>query len=151
MKTENQLMNEKCQSWDECFIIGIKIIDNQHDQLFDIFKIILNVRECNFNYENMLSVLDDLEKQSKNHFTTEEALMFNGEYTELETHKIQHLYFLQQIQYFKRTFKYCNSKLIEQLHEFVRKWILNHIYVEDVKYASTVKSYINREINNWVI
>ncbi|NDP21819.1 MAG: hemerythrin family protein [Paludibacter sp.] len=152
MKTENHsLMNEECLSWDECFILDIEIIDNQHLNQFDIFKKILNVRECNYNYENMLFFLDELEKQSTIHFKTEESLMLVAEYDEIELHNTQHLYFLQQLQNFKNTFKYCNSKLIEQLHEFVRKWILNHIYVEDVKYAQTVKSYIIREIDNWVI
>ena len=151
MKTENNLQKTESQSWDDCFLLGISAIDNQHFQLFNIFDKILNISEYCFDCEKMQLILEDLEKLSKTHFFDEELLMSDANFDQIELHRTQHLYFLEQVEYFKQTFKYCNSKLIEQLHEFIRKWILNHIYVEDAKYATTVKSHLLRDIDNWVI
>lgn len=141
----------ECKSWNDCFLLNIDVIDNQHLELFQIFeKILDNSKKCDY-IDVVIELLEELEIKAKLHFETEEKLLSAAGYPELDIHTKQHIYLVNQVKYYQNTFKYCNLNLIDQLNTFIRKWILNHIHIEDAKFKTIIQSHIEKEINNWII
>ena len=130
------------KTWNSSYLLDISMIDKQHAKFFELFdKLqILNKQE-NF-YDDLEPVITELEKYTKIHFQTEEALMRKANSPGFENHIIQHTIFNKKIEEFRIAYSYKNSVLLEQMIVFMRKWFLIHIVEVDGKYADSVKKFM---------
>ena len=129
---------------DNSYLLDIPIIDNQHKRfivLLDSLSLMIGKGEQN---DRLIEIIDELEKYTHYHFTTEERLMYEAKFNESEIniHKLQHQICIKKVEEFQIAFRYQNAVLSEQMLQFMRKWILMHIKGTDSKYADTIKSYL---------
>lgn len=131
-------------NWDNSYLLDIPMIDNQHKRFFFLFDSLSLMVVKDEQKDRLIEIVDELEKYTHYHFTTEERLMYEAKINESEIniHKSQHQIFIKKVEEFQIASRYQNALLSEQMLQFMRKWILMHIKGTDAKYADTIKSYL---------
>jgi len=114
---------------DKKYLLGIEIIDKQHQKIFDL---ITQLSEVNINRENLMKIIQELKDYSIYHFETEEKYFDDLGFKYSSEHKILHNIFIETIDFY-----FVNPQKIkkEKLHTFLITWIDNHILEEDLKYT----------------
>lgn len=126
--------------WDESLSIGIPVIDKQHQTLF---LYINNLLECVLSAENqgLDSIFEKLHAYTEQHFSYEEKIFENFNFTLKNDHKSHHNALKSALQ--DNYTKYRNDTLkSSELMEFLLRWISEHITIEDRKYADELKDKI---------
>jgi hemerythrin len=132
------------QTWNNSYLLDIIMIDKQHMHFFKIFDQLLVLNKNFENYLALAPLIDELEKYTKVHFKTEEALMVKANVQDIDLHIAQHEIFIEKIDAFKTAYSYQNTVLLEQMIIFMRKWFLMHISEVDRKYAEPVQKYLEK-------
>ncbi|MDR2069692.1 MAG: bacteriohemerythrin [Spirochaetaceae bacterium] len=126
--------------WDDRYLIGIPLIDDQHKEL---------IRLTNALYESCLQG-DEAARESfkiaiqgtvdyvKFHFSAEERVLQNVNYPEFAVHKKQHEEFVKQILEEVKAFEEGKKFVPNVFVRFLRDWILTHIAMADKKYAAYI-------------
>ena len=73
---------------------------------------------------------------AQTHFKTEETYFEKFGYPETDTHKKEHADFTQRVSEFKEKFDEDRLGLSIEVMTFLSRWLLNHIKIVDMKYAS---------------
>lgn len=124
--------------WKEKYSVGNEKIDSQHKKLFNIVTRLHKAKE-NKETENVITVLlDELVEYVKTHFETEEEIMENCSYPELQEHKTEHLDFTLKMLDFTEDYK-DKDKLSSEILDFLKTWIKEHIIGTDKKYVPYIK------------
>lgn len=85
--------------------------------------------------EKVVKLLDDLRTISADHFSFEESYLAEIEYPYLRWHRDRHAEFLQKMTSFILQTESNSIGLSIDVMNYLRDWLLNHIGVEDKKYA----------------
>ncbi len=123
--------------WNEQNNLGINIIDEQHRSIVSTINTFHYFVKKEIGDEAVNSVLKILEQYTYLHFKTEEALILEANYPEFQEHFELHKTLIKKTQEIARDVS-INKDTDEILH-FLKKWWLNHINIEDRKYAPFVK------------
>ena len=121
---------------DDC-LIGIEQIDNEHRHLFDLLNQSLNLLEDNShgdNYDEIRSLIFELDEYVETHFAHEEAYMLEICDPELPQQRIQHNMFRNRIHnwYFKNLDSTDEQyNLLTEIVEYIFKWLYGHIIGSD--------------------
>ena len=128
---------------EENFSVGVKLIDDQHKRLFEIGSEIYqlaNALDDADHYDDIVDLIDELEKYTVYHFDTEEAFFEKYDYHEAEEHIAEHKQFLQKIADIDLSQIDDNQRtFINEIIMFVFKWIIKHINGTDFKYIDFMK------------
>ncbi|MDR1107591.1 MAG: bacteriohemerythrin [Spirochaetaceae bacterium] len=133
-------MNDIIVEWDDRYLIGIPLVDDQHKEL---------IRLTNELYESCLlgdeaaretfkSAIRKLVDYVKFHFGAEERILKNINYPEFAVHKRQHEDFVRQVLEEVKNFEEGKKFVPNIFVRFLRDWILTHIAMEDKKYAEYI-------------
>lgn len=126
--------------WSEDYITGVDIIDKQHQTLIRIYNKQLDYRDSFKGYDALKKTVDRIEKFSKLHFRTEEALLRKHDYPDLDYHLHEHKKLKETIEKFSVEIKKGNSYLSGEYLEFIKDWIEHHIKFEDIKFSGFLAS-----------
>lgn len=119
-------------------LTGIEILDDEHKNLFDILSQIDTLLKNDYltdRYDNLKSLLSQLEQYADEHFSHEEAYMESICDSELPHQRAQHLFFKDQVStYLIRNIDDDNEqrRLLIELTEFLAKWLCRHIIGSDL-------------------
>lgn len=123
--------------WEEGYNLGIPIIDEQHRAIVST----INTYHYFIVDGKALSALKPtfitLEQYTKTHFTTEENIFEKTKYPEAQKHKKLHADLTTKMR--KIAIEAIQDEDFDIVLHFLRKWWLNHIRIEDAKYAPYVK------------
>jgi len=122
--------------WDSSYTLGIDIIDDQHKKLFDLMSEIYTASENDCDIQIIIELFDELAKYSHYHFDEEEAYFSTTSDEDIEIHKQQHQFFIDEIEKIKQQSLRINGMSLELLF-FLNDWLVNHIKVEDHKYIDS--------------
>jgi hemerythrin-like metal-binding protein len=120
--------------WDDSFSVGIKKIDQQHQELVRIINCLVENEDAAGHSEPIAQVLDRMTKYAVYHFETEEKLMLDYAYPETESQRASHT------QFKTKTAKFCldavqgKETLPDELLNYLRDWLVHHILQEDMKF-----------------
>ncbi|MDX9698128.1 MAG: bacteriohemerythrin [Rhodocyclaceae bacterium] len=120
--------------WQDKYSLNMSEIDDQHKMLFDIMNRLWNAIIQRADNQRLADILEDLERYTVLHFTEEETFMRSIGYTDFDTHIQYHRTFVSFIQKEKKATQEGKEVSLELLH-FLRDWLVNHILVEDRRYA----------------
>ncbi len=127
--------------WKNDYELGFSLLDHQHKNLTKIINQLheLVFKRTNISKKEAKEILNSLTMYANDHFETEERLLKRCGYVDLTSHKKHHDLFKQTVN------KYCelfNSGIIEpeNIADFLKQWLLDHIKKEDRNYISTLKS-----------
>jgi len=120
-------------NWDETFILNVREIDLQHKQLADLVnEIYVRVLDHDIDYVCNYAI-NRLIERTRHHFDTEESIMTQTEYPNIQEHKDIHNDLIEQI-------KNLSTRLrVELLFDyievlaFLRAWLNDHLLEEDTK------------------
>ncbi len=120
-------------SWKTEYVTGNSDVDDQHRYLFDLAN---KLQESGIG--DCKSVIMDLYKYTRVHFSAEEELMAESKYSGLKDHIKLHenlITILNDISYqFDET-----SESRDDLVAFFGNWIINHILNEDLRFANFLR------------
>jgi len=120
---------------DDKYKLGIKMIDKQHQRIFDLIDKLCDVDK---NEKKIVkSIIQELKEYSEYHFKSEEEYFKNINFSETDKHIHLHKMFIQTTEYYYEFPEKLNKK---KLYTFLNTWIKNHILIEDKKYIT--KEYI---------
>ncbi len=141
--TQNRAAKQPKQefiTWSDSFAVGYEKIDDQHKTLVKL------VNELHFNMtagrtrETLMSTLKSLTDYTAYHFKTEERMMEKNNYPDFEKHKKQHDKFVEKVVEFKKQFEAGDTHVSEDILNFLRDWLLNHIAKTDKQLGSFMNS-----------
>jgi hemerythrin-like metal-binding protein len=123
------------------YLLNIKSIDEQHRLFIELLEEELRSKN-KLDSANLIDAINQLEDYVKSHFNTEELLLEKSGYSDLESHRAQHLFFIHKVDEMKMELTYNNPLLYDKLIEFMKKWFLAHILNTDKRYLATVNNYL---------
>ncbi len=133
--------------WDERFVIGIKEVDEQHKKLVDLINELYDaVKNPEKSMEVIDRVLKELIDYAHYHFSTEEKLMEQYNYPELEMHKKQHNAFKNKVQKFleeRESSPDQKRNLTLEVMKFLKDWLILHIMGVDKKFGPYIITKMN--------
>lgn len=83
-------------NWNNNFALNIPVIDQQHKKFFELFDKTMEAKDID-SPEQMEAIIRELEEYLKYHFQTEEKLMEESGFNNIENHKNQHRLFIKRI------------------------------------------------------
>jgi len=131
----NNFWGKTMIKWKEDYKIGIDIIDEQHQKLFEIAGRAYDLLKNNFKmdkYDAIVDIMEELKEYTAYHFKTEEDYMQSSGYKRFFSQKVQHNDFIEKINGIdlKKVDDNQGTYLIEIL-EFISNWIGEHILGQD--------------------
>jgi len=131
--------------WDNYYLLGDEVVDEQHHKLLDMVNSLIESCENGTDKEKLKDTLDFLVNYAIEHFTYEETLQLKYNYPEYEKHKKMHAEFKMVvaglIQEFNKTGS--SSELSKDINKFILKWLIKHILHEDKKIGIYIKNINN--------
>ncbi|NMG72101.1 bacteriohemerythrin [Parazoarcus communis] len=121
-------------TWQDGYALDLDEIDDQHRMLFDIMNRLWSAIIRRAETVELGGILEDLERYTVLHFTEEETFMRSISYMGFDEHIEQHRRFVDYIIQEKRSALAGRQVSLELIH-FLRDWLVNHILVEDKRYA----------------
>lgn len=122
--------------WNDTHHLGIPIIDEQHRAIISTINTLHYFKINNKEKEVMDSTLIILNEYTKYHFLTEEDIICVEEYVEIDEHKKLHKQLAIETKRISSDIKFESDP--SELLKFLKSWWLNHICVEDKKYADFI-------------
>ena len=119
------------------YYIGIKMIDEQHKQLFkyaDEAYELLNDEFTPDKYDRVDILLEKLYDYTVKHLADEEAYMESIHYNKLFTQKAQHQAFIEKLDEFMESHNKEEENQDEQIMKiltYLTEWLVNHILYVD--------------------
>ena len=119
------------------YYIGIKMIDEQHNQLFtyaDEAYELLNDEFTPDKYDKIDILLEKLYDYTVKHLADEEAYMESIHYNKLFTQKVQHQAFIEKLDEFMESHNKEEENQDEQIMKiltYLTEWLVNHILYVD--------------------
>lgn len=117
--------------WEDRFNIQVDVIDEQHRRLVDLMNRLIAVQEEETSDEEIADILGAMTNYLGYHFDTEEQLMIDHGYPELESHREEHQAFVTQTAYFIATYREGGASLKSDILLFLKEWLVNHIVQTD--------------------
>jgi len=125
--------------WKPGFEIGIEVVDCQHKLLFAYLN------EGMENIADSAGIFDNLKTYASVHFADEVKLMRKSNYPAIEGHVKQHQLFEEQVEHLQSAVMDGESKTIMMLFSFLKDWFLEHILVEDSKFAGYLRATMDKD------
>ena len=130
--------NPETTNWNDSYLLGIPMIDNQHKNFFVILD---NLETLNQKQEKseMHSLINELQNYVIYHFQTEEDLMVKSQSPNIDLHVMEHELFRKKVEEFHHSYYNNNAELLNEMISFMRKWLIIHISGTDAEYADSIK------------
>jgi hemerythrin len=117
------------------YLTGIKLIDDEHRELFRIANEAYEVLSNDFiadKFDNIVALIKRLKDYTAKHFADEEAYMESIQYKRMFTQKIEHTAFIEKLDELDldQIDENQADALVEMI-EFLGNWLIHHILEKD--------------------
>lgn len=127
--------------WKEKYKLGVKLIDEQHEELFkrveDFVSILRSSKSQEEKEEKIIQTLEFMKDYVIIHFRDEEIYQKEIGYPEHEAHAQKHRDMVQYVAEVEAKYRAegYNEQLLQQFGGRLLAWLINHVAAEDVKIA----------------
>jgi len=142
---EQKVMDERLSSqetlidWSPQLDVGIEEINRQHKRLIYIANELYRLKLRSGDAHSVQRLVESLINYTATHFNYEELLMERHNYPDLANHKLKHKALVEDVMRFKRRVD-NHEDVIDELLEFVKAWLMNHIMKSDMAYKKDLQS-----------
>jgi hemerythrin len=128
--------------WVSSLSVGVKIIDDQHKQLFEKADKLFEAGKNHQAKEYLSEMLDFLSDYTKKHFADEETYMRSIHYPGYEEQRKAHSDFIAQVKKLSDEYKASggNILVILRANQIIVDWLTKHISVMDKKIGQYANS-----------
>jgi hemerythrin len=131
-------------AWRTAYSVSVPSIDEQHQKLFEMTYDLHMAIESGTS-EKALESLNFLLDYTRYHFETEEKLLEQYHYPELELHRIEHESLLEEVLTLQERAHKGETAMSQEVIKFILNWIVNHILTEDRRYSVFLSKHIEKE------
>ena len=133
-RTQSRLI-EWCPEFD----VGVAEVNRQHQRLIFIANELHRLSLRDNEEEGVIRVISALANYTRTHFRYEELLLERHGYGDLVEHKRKHAKLIADVLHFgKRVDR--GEPVVNELLEFVKNWLINHIMKSDMAYRDHLNS-----------
>lgn len=128
-------------AWDESLSVGVDIIDRQHQTWIARYNSVVDAIGSAGATAPVVSTLDFLLEYTGYHFATEEAVMREAGYPELEDHRAAHAALREAVANLGEDFEEEGSTtaLGEAVETLLGTWLIQHIRNTDQRFGAYVR------------
>lgn len=126
--------------WHPRYRTGIKIIDDQHQEIFLALARLKTAVHMAGEGEAVGELLDYFELLTRRHFKTEEDFMRLHGFPDREAHCLEHARAQESLQDLKQRYAESPETLVAMIVTFVNGWLQHHISEGDFKYVDFLKA-----------
>jgi hemerythrin-like metal-binding protein len=116
-------------------MFAVTLIDQQHQELVNLLNRLNDAVKNNESREDIYRIIDDVIAFTRLHFATEEQLMIQSGYTDIEWHKDKHKELIQDALHLKGKLAYVGE---EMFTDWFNHWpfarVLAHIQYADKQF-----------------
>lgn len=127
-------------NWNDSYLLGVLSIDNQHKKIADIINRLDDAMKSGRGREILEQILFELVDFIDTHFKAEEEYMVRFGYNDYEDHRYEHESLTDEVKRFYDDFKIGMISLNTEIMNFLRNWLMDHIFVKDKKFAKFLQS-----------
>lgn len=122
-------------AWSEEYCVGVPALDAEHQVLFELIGMLADAPSP-VAPEVISQILDALAEYAAVHFEREEEYQRSIGYTDIPSHQAHHRDFAGKFAELQQRFARDAQALdVEELHNFLRHWIVQHVLHEDMLFA----------------
>ncbi len=132
-------MDNHMIEWNDKYSANISLIDEQHKKLFEIINKAIIVKKHRNVTKNVLGILDEMTEYALKHFETEERYMKDFNFPEYQAHRNEHIDFTNNSIDYKNRVIGGDFQILNEILEYLKQWLVNHIQVTDKKYIDCFK------------
>lgn len=114
-------------AWKERYSLGNSEIDEQHKKLFELINSVPDANES-----QLLTIVDEISRYVAYHFTSEEKLMKEINYPEMDEHIMEHRALIEEAKELRENGN-AHTLSKENLYQILKEWLLHHILTIDMK------------------
>lgn len=124
--------------WSEELRVDNDVIDSQHRKVFQLITIINEKINNNASFSSYETTLYELLDTLYFHFQSEEKILKNFQYKELEDHMHTHQKLIEIIELNSMKLINSNSTIVKEFLIWLEKSWYHHITCEDMKYKEII-------------
>ncbi len=125
--------------WDNKYSVNVSMIDEEHKKFIGILNKATYVQQYDNSGRAISEILVEMNVYALKHFNTEETYMKDFKYYDYKSHKDEHNYFSKMVSNYCKKLIDGEIKVIEEILEFLKQWLVNHIQGTDKKYVDCFK------------
>lgn len=123
--------------WSPQFEVGIRFMDGQHRQMFDLVNRVLDGVSRGEELGMVVELLRDLMRLTERHFSMEEKLMAEHA-ANADVHRGEHRQLVESLRGFTDR---LDADTAGQCSAFLRDWLLRHIESTDRPFAALLREH----------
>jgi len=124
-------------NWSARYSVGVAKLDEQHKQIIGMLnRLVTSPESRDANSETISEILTTMTRYSLEHFKTEEGLLKEHGYPDLEKHRQEHIAYRKKAIDFSTATSLGVESVPQILVTYLFEWWTNHILEEDMKYKS---------------
>lgn len=131
--------------WNDRFKVGNEIIDSQHKHLFEIADKLYKLLENDYDAEVVEEIVVECAEYVIFHFNTEEGIMREIGYVDIESHKKIHDAFSSYVSILIGDLTAGKEIDIAYLYSYIMDWLVDHIASQDKKLVSEINSFLENQ------
>jgi len=124
--------------WKPRYELGIPFIDEQHKRIFFLLNQLQQATTEGRARSEVKALLEGLMRQTGEHFHTEETLMLQMGYENLEAHRTQHAGLMDGLYGLEARFRDGDTSMALLVTTFLGSWLRHHIQEGDRAYADVL-------------
>ena len=125
--------------WTHACSVGTEVLDHQHQNLVQLINNLYLALRQQKGTAVVKETLQELETYTCAHFATEEAMLRNCGYPDLEAHKELHRTMRERTQSLRIGFHARKQDISQAVLDFLKEWWLDHIVKCDRTYTPYVR------------
>jgi hemerythrin-like metal-binding protein len=129
----------KIIQWDDAYDVGLKEIDDQHKRLLDIINSIICEQQDKYDTTKFKSSLSTMIHYAYTHFATEERILIQTEYPDLERHVLEHIDFIIKTLGLALDIDRGKGENRKELLRYLKEWFSTHVLGIDREYIPFLK------------
>jgi len=126
--------------WNETFSVENERIDEQHKMLISMINDLIEMSNNGESPETMAYTVVRMVNYSNLHLETEEELLRSINYPEYDEHLKLHNDYRLTVENICKAENFGITPVPDTILEYLNSWWINHILVEDKRYADFIKS-----------
>lgn len=127
-------MTKGIDKWEDDFNTGDEEIDEQHKQVFTYINQLHSALKLESDEVEIQEILTGLSEFSVSHFKLEEEKMLASKYPKYDSHKEEHILFIERLSKLSLDKNEKNKSINLRLLKFLKAWFSSHVLNTDKKF-----------------